>query len=153
MFIYMPKIHFIIHFLLEILHFKEPCNLIGWQHFGLKLENQNFARYGIGGEISRTILVFIIYHFQEKLMTNFFKRSKKTYCGVILGPFCPNLQKNEFSWKIGLSVFKYFNDLPSCQKPKKTNAPLLRKILNWQTDGRTDRRQTDSTKVILQDPP
>ena len=75
-----------------------------------------FARYGIGGEISR-ILVFIIDYFQEKLMTNFFRRSKKTYCEVILGPFCPNLLKNEFSWKNGLSVFKYFNQLPSCQKP------------------------------------
>ena len=29
MFIFMPKIYFIIHFFLEILHFKESCNLIG----------------------------------------------------------------------------------------------------------------------------
>ena len=29
MFIFMPKIHFIIYFFLEILHFKESCNLIG----------------------------------------------------------------------------------------------------------------------------
>ena len=28
------KINFIIHFFLEILHFKEFCNLIGWRHFG-----------------------------------------------------------------------------------------------------------------------
>ena len=34
MFICTPKIHFIIHFLLEILDFKEPSNLIGWQYFG-----------------------------------------------------------------------------------------------------------------------
>ena len=33
-FICMQKINFIIHFFLTILHFKEPCNLIGWQHFG-----------------------------------------------------------------------------------------------------------------------
>ena len=32
MFMYTPKIKFIIHFFLEILHFKEPCNFIGWQH-------------------------------------------------------------------------------------------------------------------------
>ena len=134
----MPRIQFIIHFLLEILHFKEPCNLIGWQHFGLKLENQNFARYGIGGEISR-ILVFIIDYFQEKLMTNFFRRSKKTYCGVILGPFCPNLLKNKFSWKNGLSVFKYFNQLPSCQNHKKLMRHCWEKY--W-TDGRTENRQT-----------
>ena len=31
MFIRTPKIHFIIHFLLKILNFKEYCNLIGWQ--------------------------------------------------------------------------------------------------------------------------
>ena len=35
----MPKIYFAIHFFLEILHFKESCNSIGWQHFGAKLEN------------------------------------------------------------------------------------------------------------------
>ena len=33
MFICMPKINFIIHFFLEILHFKESWNLIGQQHF------------------------------------------------------------------------------------------------------------------------
>ena len=29
------KINFVIHFLLEVLHFKESCNFIGWQHFDL----------------------------------------------------------------------------------------------------------------------
>ena len=33
-FIYLPKIKFIIHFFLDILHFKEPLNFIGWQHLG-----------------------------------------------------------------------------------------------------------------------
>ena len=33
-FICMQKINFIIHFFLMILHFKESCNLIGWQHSG-----------------------------------------------------------------------------------------------------------------------
>ena len=33
-FICTPKIHFIIHFFLEMLCVKESCNLIGWQHFG-----------------------------------------------------------------------------------------------------------------------
>ena len=33
-FICMPKINFIIQCFLEILHFKESCNLIGQQHFG-----------------------------------------------------------------------------------------------------------------------
>ena len=32
-FLCMPKINFIIHFFLEILHFKESCSSIGQQHF------------------------------------------------------------------------------------------------------------------------
>ena len=34
-YLHAKKINFIIHFFPEILHFKESCNLIGWQHFGL----------------------------------------------------------------------------------------------------------------------
>ena len=33
-FICMQNMNCIIHFFLVILHFKESCNLIGWQHFG-----------------------------------------------------------------------------------------------------------------------
>ena len=33
MFLCIPKINFIIHFFLEILHFKESCSSIGQQHF------------------------------------------------------------------------------------------------------------------------
>ena len=62
----MPKIHFAIPFFLEILHFNEYCNMIGKLHFGTQLENQNFARYEIGGEILVTMLVFILDYFQEK---------------------------------------------------------------------------------------
>ena len=65
MFICMPKIKFIIHFFLEILHFKESCSLIGWQHLGPQLETQKFFRYGIGGEMLVTILVFILDYFQK----------------------------------------------------------------------------------------
>ena len=32
-------------------------------------------------------------------MTTFFKKSKNKYFGAILGPFCPNLGRDEFSWK------------------------------------------------------
>ena len=99
----MSKINFIIHFFLEIL--QESCNLIGQKHFGPKLENQDFARYRIGGEISITVLVFTSDHFQEKLITKFFKKSKIPYCGAIFGPFCPNLDKNWFFWKKGLCQF------------------------------------------------
>ena len=88
----MSKINFIIHFFLEIL--QESCNLIGQKHFGPKLQNQNFARYKIGGKISIAVLVFTSDHFQEKLITKFFKKSKIPYCGAIFDPFCPNLDKN-----------------------------------------------------------
>ena len=40
-------------------------------------------------------------------MIKFVENYKKTYFGIILGPFGPNMGKNEFSWKKGLSVFKY----------------------------------------------
>ena len=63
MLICMPKIHFLVLFLLGILHFKESCNLIGEQHFDPKLKNQNSVRYEIGSEISITILVFILDYF------------------------------------------------------------------------------------------
>ena len=80
MFICMQKINFIINFILTIFHFKESCKLIGRQHFGPELETQNFARYV--GEISITILVFIIDYFQEKITSqNFSKKSQKPYFG------------------------------------------------------------------------
>ena len=65
---------------------------------------------------------------------------KKTYLGAILGTFFPNFGKNEFSWKKVLSVFVYSNYLPSWKKSDKTNEPILIKILNWQTDGQTDKQ-------------
>ena len=131
----MPKINFIIHFFLEILNFKKSCNLIGWQHFGPLLENQNFVRYGIAGKISATILVSILGYFQEKLMTKFFQ---KPYFGSILGSFYSNLGKKDVCWKKrSLSDFRYSNYLPSCQKSEKIKEPFLRKMLNWRTDWQT----------------
>ena len=59
----------------------------------------------ISGEISVTILAFILDYFQENQMRKFFKTSKKLCFGVILSNFCPNLKKNEFSWKKGLCQF------------------------------------------------
>ena len=100
----LPKINFIINFFLEILHFKEYCNLIEQQYFGSLLENQNFARYGIGAEISVTILVFILDYYQEKPMTKFFKNSKETYFGIILDHLPKFGQKGIF-WKKGSVSF------------------------------------------------
>ena len=120
-FICMPKINFIIHFFLEIWSFKESSNLSGWQHFGLQLENQNFARYGITGEISITISVLILDYLQEKL---------------ILPKYG---QKWSFLEKRALSVFKYSSYLPRA-KIKKYNEPFLRKMANYWVDRQRSRQ-------------
>ena len=133
MFISMPKINFTIHFFLQMLHFKKSCNLISWQTFGPELENQNSARHGIGGETSKTMLVSILDYFQEKLITKVF--SKKPYFG-------PYLFKFGQKWIFLEIFFRYSNYLPSCQKSEKTIALFLRKMLNWQTHGQTD-KETD----------
>ena len=112
--------NFIIHFFLETLHFKKSCNLIGRQHFGPWIENQNFASLMTGDEISITILVFDLDYFQEKLMTKLFKKSPKK---TILGPFWalfPTFgQKCIFQEKRALLVFKNSSYLPLCKKNKK----------------------------------
>ena len=76
MFICMPKMNFTIHFFIEILHFKESCNLTSQQHFGPKLENQYFAKNGIRSFPGKT---------NDKIFQKF--KKKTTYFGAILGPF------------------------------------------------------------------
>ena len=142
MFICMPKTNFIIHVFLEILLFKESSNLIGWHRFGLSLENQNFARYGIRGEISKTILVSNLDYFQERLLRKFFKKFKKPYFGAILGPF-------------SMKGVCQFLDIPIIYHRAKNQTKLMSHF--WEksrTDGQTGRqagrqaeRQTD--KLIL----
>ena len=133
----MPKINFIIHFFLEILHFKESCNLIGWQHFW---------PIWIGGEISTTIIVSILDYFQEKLLTKCFKESQKPYSGAFLGPCDPNLGKNEFSWKKGLCQFL---NIPIIYRRDKNQKKLMSHC--WEkhrTDGWTDRRTDGRTDNV-----
>ena len=65
---------------------------------------------------------------------NFQKIQKALFRGHF-GPFLP-----KFGWKWiflerkALSVFKYSDCLPLCQKSEKTNEPFLRKTPNWWTD-------------------
>ena len=88
----MPKINFFIHFFLEILHSKEPCSLIGQQHFSPLPENLTFARYEIGEEVLITILFFISeYYFQKKRMAKFLKKSKKALLWGHFKSFLPKL--------------------------------------------------------------
>ena len=70
-------------------------------------------------------------------MTKFFKKS---YFCAILSPFCPNLGKNEFSWKKGLCQFL---DIPIIYHRAKNQKKILSHF--WEkrlTDGRTG-GQTD----------
>ena len=106
MFLCVQKINFIIHFFLTMLYLKESCNLIGQQHFGLKIDlrPKNYARYV--GEVSITIIVFVIDYFQEKLTwQNFSKNPKKPYfCQFFnnrITYHCAKSQKNlkSHSWE------------------------------------------------------
>ena len=87
----------------------------------------------------------------RKTNDNIFQKIQKTlFWGPCdhFGLFCPNLGKNEFSWKKTLSAFKYSNYLSLCQKSEKINVPFLRKMLNWQMDGQTDRGKTDNHDFV-----
>ena len=54
-------------------------NPVIWFANGILVHNskQNFTKYGNSGEKSMVILVFILPHYEEKLMTKLFKKSKK----------------------------------------------------------------------------
>ena len=119
----MPKMNFIIHFFLEILHFEESCSLIGLQYFGLQLKNQNLDRYGIDGEILIKILVFILDYFQEKLITKFTLEQ--------FGALFPKIEvKMNFTGKKGCLILNIPIIYHCAESQKKTNDPFLRKMLN-----------------------
>ena len=90
---FLQKIKFIPPFFLEILHSEESYHLISQKYFSQHIENQNFARYGVCGEISVTISFFILDYFQEKLITNFSKTQKKKF--FFLAHFGPIFGKLE----------------------------------------------------------
>ena len=63
-------------------------------------------------------------------------------------PFCPNLGKNKFPWKKRLWEFLNTPIIHyRAKKSEKTNEPsFLRKMPNWWTDRRTDRRHKINSK-------
>ena len=132
MFICMPKINFMVLFFLEILHFKKSCNLIGWQHFG-----------------PLPVMGLVVkYHFRLFPRNNdkIFQKIQKPYFGLLL-------PKSGHKWifpeKV-LSVSRYSNYLPSCQKSDNywdisvKNVELSNcrtdELTDGRTDGRTDRQ-------------
>ena len=88
----------------EILVIKEPCNLIGWQHFDLLVLYQNFSRHRVcTGRKNNKIFcnrVLSARH-NEK---NFTKTLKKTYFCPIFVQFCP--QNKTFREKFGSATFE-----------------------------------------------
>ena len=130
-FICMRKTNFIIHFILEILHFKQSCNLIGWQHRELEFCLIWDWWWNIKNKIS--------FHFRlytrKSNDKSFQKKSKKNLFWGHFGPFLPKFgQKWIFLEKRSLSVFRNSNYLLLCQKLEKTIGQFLRKTPNWWTD-------------------
>ena len=73
---------------LEIWLIKNSCNLIGWEHFGPYLRNQNFLKNGICAGTLQKIQVFVIERIQYKLIVkfkNFSINSKNRFWPL----FCP----------------------------------------------------------------
>ena len=130
MFISRQKINFVLHVFLEIL--RRYCKFIlstlgmtGYAHAKWYYQLVgNFCVYLQGKNSTSSPMIFWRYcrdmktYFQyfghdwlctHKLivMIKFFKKSKKLYFGAILVPFCPNLGKNDFSWKKGLCQTEY----------------------------------------------
>ena len=69
------------------------------------LGHNSRTRYGIRGEISMTILVFILDYYHEKLMTNFFKKSKKPILGSFWNLFVQSWAKMNLPGKKGSISF------------------------------------------------
>ena len=130
-----PKVKFIIHFFLEILHFKEPCN---WNSAIFKPWILPDWWWNINNNISFHLRLFL-----EKTDDNIFEKIQETlFWGLFMVVFSKFEQKWFFLEKKALTVFTYSNYLPSCKKSEKTNEPSLRKMPNWRTDRQTDGQTT-----------
>ena len=76
---------------------------------------------------------------------------KKLHFGTsFLDPLGPNLgcQFFFFPENLTLSVTRYYGQLSSCTISEKTNDPILTKLSDGWTDGRTDRQADGRMRVI-----
>ena len=101
--------------------FKESCNLICWQHFGLVTWELEFCQIRDLWWIINNNTTFHFRLFPSKTNDKIFHKNQKN---LIQGHFGLFLPKFEQKWiflkkKRTLSVFKYSNYLPSCQKSEK----------------------------------
>ena len=99
--------------------------------------------------MSITVLVFILEYFEEKIMTTFFKKKFLVYFGTILVFFVQICTKINFPGGKGfVSVFKYSNYLPLCQKSEKIYRAILEEnaelMERW-----TDRHKDGQITVIF----
>ena len=140
MFIYMQKTNFIIHFFLEILHFKESCNLIGWQHRELEFCQIWDWWWNINNNIS-----FQFRLYTRKTNGKFFKKSQKSLFGGHFGPFLPKFgQQWIFLEKRAVSfyIFQLPITVPKIRKSywaiSEENTKLADSLTNWQTDRQRD---------------
>ena len=113
----MPKLNYT-----EILPLKESCNLINQQHFGPYFENHNFARHGIGGEISLAILNFNLDYFHRKLTAKFFK--KKSFW-ALFAQICELCQEKGTCQFLNIPIIYH-----CIKKSEETNDSFLRKMPN-----------------------
>ena len=74
----MQKITEIDTLILVISMIKDFHNLIGWEHFCLKLVNQKFHRYELCTKKQRAAMYFTLGYFQQKVIT-FHKRYKNLF--------------------------------------------------------------------------
>ena len=95
MFICMPKVKFIIHFLRYYI-LKNLAILLADSILAHNWR-PSFTRYGVGVEISIKILVFTLDYLQEKLIAKFYKKSKKPY-EKTMWPFWNFLPKFGQKW-------------------------------------------------------
>ena len=129
----MQKIRLFHWFVLEIWLIKKSCNLIGWEHFGPYLRNKNFPKNGICAGTHQIIYIFIIEQIQQKLMTTFFNKFKKSCFWPVFGS---SLQ----FWGqtlICLSCTTSYRFLAPSQNLEKTNDTIPRKLPERQKDRRT----------------
>ena len=129
---------FIIPFFTEIFHLKEPCKYLGWQHVVITGDPEFCQIWEWCWNISNNNS----FHFRllPRKTNNKIQRNIFWSHWVILLFFAQIWAKLNFSGKKPLSVFKYSNHLPSCQKPGKSNMLFLRKMLLDEWKGMKDRQ-------------
>ena len=137
MFICMSKINFSIQFFLEILSFKESCNLICWQNFGPQLVYSEIFQIWDWPQNINNNISFHFRSFPKKSNAKVFQKMQKILFWGHFGSFLPKFGQNEFSWEKGLCQFLNIPVDYYCAKyQKKLMGNSWEKCLN---DGRTGR--------------